>query len=72
MAVITTKVRNKESLLTMDKRDDDDSQSVDEDDDQTADADDDDGASVTSLTGRLANLSSSTDQHKFQNSFFNH
>lgn len=56
----------------MDKRDDDDSQSVDEDDDQTADADDDDGASVTSLTGRLANLSSSTDQHKFQNSFFNH
>ncbi|KAI9550834.1 hypothetical protein GHT06_005415 [Daphnia sinensis] len=72
MAVITSKVKNKESLLTMDKRDDDDDQSVDEDDDQTADADDDDGASVTSLTGRLANLLSPTDQHKFQSSFFNH
>ncbi|KAI9550852.1 hypothetical protein GHT06_004662 [Daphnia sinensis] len=72
MAVITSKVKNKESLLTMDKRDDDDDQSVDEDDDQTADADDDDGASVKSLTGRLANLLSPTDQHKFQSSFFNH
>jgi hypothetical protein len=74
MAVITSKVRNNESLLTTDRKDDVDGESTDdeEDDGETADAEDDDGASFQSLDDRMKNLMSSTDGQKFQSSFFNH
>jgi hypothetical protein len=74
MAVITSKVRNNESLLTSDRKDDVDGESTDdeEDDGETADAEDDDGASYQSLDDRMKNLMSSTDGKKFQSSFFNH
>ncbi|XP_046463234.1 uncharacterized protein LOC124209332 [Daphnia pulex] len=74
MAVITSKVRNNESLLTSDRKDDVDGESTDdeEDDGETADAEDDDGASFQSLDDRMKNLMSSTDGQKFQSSFFNH
>ncbi|EFX70692.1 hypothetical protein DAPPUDRAFT_217123 [Daphnia pulex] len=72
MAVITSKVRNNESLLTTDRKDDVDGESTDEEDDgETADAEDDDGASFQSLDDRMKNLMSSTDGQKFS-SFFNH
>jgi hypothetical protein len=75
MAVITSKIRNKESLLKTDRKDDVDGESTDEedgDDEETAIADDDDGASLKSLDDRLSNLMSSSDGHKFQSSFLNH
>ncbi len=75
MAVITSKIRDKQSLLTTDRKDDVDGESTDEengDDEETAIADDDDGASLKSLDDRLSNLMSSSDGHKFQSSFLNH
>ncbi len=52
MAVITSKVRNNESFLTTDRKDDVDGESTDKedgDDGETAVAYDDDGASLQSL-----------------------
>jgi hypothetical protein len=75
MAVITSKIRDKQSLLTTDRKDDVNGESTDEedgDDEETAIADDDDGASLKSLDDRLSNLMSSSDGHKFQSSFLNH
>ena len=72
MAVITSKIRNKESLLKTDRKDDVDGESTDEedgDDEETAIADDDDAASLKSLDDRLSNLMSSSDGHKFHSSF---
>jgi energy-coupling factor transporter ATP-binding protein EcfA2 len=70
MAVITSKVKNNESLLSLDRKDDlaDQSDDYDDDDDtysnaRTAFVDDGDNYDGASLT------SAATDRHKFQTSF---